>query len=291
VYDFGAYDAALRTIANSHNPQCQLWIFIEFKSFNNSTYRNPCPAYLQAQHSALNDGGKAYTCFIWEPLVANAYIKMMRAAAARYDGNPRVEGFIIQESALSLTGAHSQDVADGGTYTAEAWRDALINIVGQCGSAFTQSRCVAFLNFIRGGQAYLNDVSRALSAIPNNRGCMSGPDLLPDEKQLYATRNSAYEVLARHQGCRSNSAQNASFNVPNFSLDDIFHFAVRRAAGDFDETYPRGSGVCVNSYLFWNHRVSVSRTGQNWLDALSVIAAYPYGPLWLDECAGGGGPP
>ena len=54
--------------------------------------------------------------------------------------------------------------------TAEAWRDALVNIVGQCGSAFKQSRCVAFLNFLRGGQAYLNDVSRALSAI---RVCFS----------------------------------------------------------------------------------------------------------------------
>ena len=291
VYDFGTYDAALRAIANSHNPQCQLWIFVEFKSFNNSTHRNPCPAYLQAQHSALNNGGRAYTCFLWEPMVANAYIKMMRAAATRYDGNPRVEGFVIQESALSLTGEYSQDVADGGTYTAEAWRDALINIVGQCGSAFTQSRCVAFLNFIRNGQAYLNDVSRALSAIPDNRGCMSGPDLLPDERSLYGNRNAAYEVLSRHKGCRSNSAQNDSYGVRDFGLDDVFHFAVRGTAGDFNESYPRGSGVCVNSYLFWNHRVSQSRTGQNWLDALPVIAAYPYGRLWLDHCAGGGGTP
>ena len=291
VYNFGAYDAALRAIANSHNPQCQLWIFIEFKSFNNSTYRNPCPAYLQAQHSALNKGGRAYTCFLWEPVVTQAYVKMMRAAAARYDGNPRVEGFILQESALSLSDEYSQDVADGGTYTAEAWRDALVNIVGQCGAAFAQSRCVAFLNFIRGGQTYLNDVSRALSAIPNNRGCMSGPDLLPDEKSLYDHGNSAYEVLARHRGCRSNSAQNDSYGVRDFNLDDIFNFAVRGTYGDFDQSYPRGSGVCVNSYLFWNHRVAVSRTGQNWLDALPVIAAYPYGRMWLDHCAGGGGAP
>ena len=291
VYDFSTYDAALRAIANSHNPQCQLWIFIEFKSFNNSTYRNPCPAYLQAQHSALNKGGRAYTCFLWEPVVTQAYVKMMRAAAARYDGNPRVEGFILQESALSLSDEYSQDVADGGTYTAEAWRDALVNIVGQCGAAFAQSRCVAFLNFIRGGQTYLNDVSRALSAIPNNRGCMSGPDLLPDEKSLYDHGNSAYEVLARHRGCRSNSAQNDSYGVRGFNLDDIFNFAVRGTYGDFNESYPRGSGVCVNSYLFWNHRVSVSRTGQNWLDALPVIAAYPHGRMWLDHCAGGGGAP
>ena len=85
--------------------------------------------------------------------------------------------------------------------------------------------------------------------------------LLPDEQALYTNRNSAYEVLARHKGCRSNSAQNDSYGVRGFGLDDIFHFAVRGTAGDFNESYPRGSGVCVNSYLFWNHRVSVSRTG------------------------------
>jgi putative Ig domain-containing protein len=291
VYDFGSYDAALRGIQGSHNPQCQLWIFVEFKGFNSSTYRNPCPAYLQAQHSALNVSGRASSCFMWEPIVANAYIRMMRAAAARYDSNPHVEGFIFQESALNFYDAYSQDVADGGTYTAEAWRDALVNMIGACGAAFTQSRCVAFLNFIRNGQQYLHDVSRALSAIPDNGGCMSGPDLLPDSKPLYDNSNSAYEVLTRHKGCRSNSAQNDSYKVRNFDLNDIFNFAVRGRAGDFDETYPRGSGVCVNSYLFWNHRTRVSSTGQDWTSALPVIAAYPYGRMWLDQCAGGGGPP
>ena len=34
VYDFSTYDEVLRAIAGSHNPQCQLWIFVEFKSFN-----------------------------------------------------------------------------------------------------------------------------------------------------------------------------------------------------------------------------------------------------------------
>ena len=290
IYNFAPYDAALDAIAKSTNPQCQLWIFVEFKSFNDSSIKNPCPAYLQAR-SALNKGGLAYTCFMWEPVVADAYIKMMRAMAARYDANPRVEGFIFQESATSLSEEYSQDVADGGTYTPEAWRDALVNMVTQCGQAFRQSRCLAFLNFLRGRQAYLYDVSRALSAIPDNRGCMSGPDVLPDETPLYSTLNSAYEVLTRHRGCRSNSAQNDSFAIPGFNLDAVFNFAVRGTFGDFDQAYPRSSGLCVNSYLFWNHRVSRSPTGLNWLDALPVIAAYPHGPLWLDQCQGGGTAP
>lgn len=292
VYDFSDYDAALQAIAGSHNPQCQLWMFIEFKSFNTSPYRNPCPVYLQARYSAPNsDGSNARSCFMWEPAVKDAYVRMMRAAAARYDANPRVEGFILQESALSFSDGYSQDVADGGTYTPEAWRDALIDMVGECGAAFRQSRCMAFLNFIRNGQKYLHDVSRAISAVPGNRGCLSGPDLLPDSQDLYDTPNSIYEVLTRHQGCRSNSAQNMSYNVYNYNLDNVFRFAVRGTAGDFDASYPRGSGVCVNSYVFWNHRVGISKTGQDWTDALAVIAAYPYGRSWLDECVGGGPAP
>jgi hypothetical protein len=282
VYDFSSYDQVLRAIANSHNPQCQLWIFIEFKSF--TAQRNPCPVYLQGRSAPNTSNGM--TCFIWEPAVKDAYVNMMKAAAQRYDGNPRVEGFIVQESALSLSGAYSQDVQDGGTYTAEAWRDALINIVGQCGAAFAHSRCLAFLNFIHNGQKYLKDVSAAISAVPNNRACMGGPDLLPDSTELYSDNNRVYEVLARHKGCRSNSAQNDSYNIRNFNLDNVFNFAVRGTYGDFNQAVPRASGVCVNSYLFWNHRVGRSGTGQDWTDALPVIAAYPYGRNWLDQCQG-----
>jgi hypothetical protein len=36
VYDFSSFDQVLRSIANSHNPQCQLWLFVEYKSFSNS---------------------------------------------------------------------------------------------------------------------------------------------------------------------------------------------------------------------------------------------------------------
>ena len=67
---------------------------------------------------------------------------------------------------------------------------------------------MAYLNFIRGGQQYLHDVSAAIAKVPNNRGCMSGPDLLPNSTALYSSKDSVYEVLTRHQGCRSNSAQN-----------------------------------------------------------------------------------
>jgi hypothetical protein len=150
---------------------------------------------------------------------------------------------------------------------------------------------IAFLNFIHLGQAYLDDVSAAISAVPNNQACFSGPDLLPDNTSLTDGPHSVYELLSRHTGCRSNSAQNDSYDVTNFGLASIFHFAVSGTFGDFNEVAPRTSGVCVNSYLFWNHTEAVSSTGLDWHDALPVIAAHPYGTGWYGQCANGGTAP
>jgi hypothetical protein len=290
AYDFQAIDQTFAAIAASRNPGCQLWVMVEYKSFGPSPVRHPAPAYL-ARYQALNSEGVASSLMMWEPVVGDAYVRLMQALAARYDANPRFEGFVMQESALGFFGEYSQDVAAGGTYTADRWRDALVRYVGACGAAFKQSRCMAFMNFIRGGTEHMAAVSRAIAAVPNNRACMSGPDLLPDNKTLYDSRSAVYEVLTRHPGCRSNSAQNDSYAIWRYGLDQVFNFAVRGTFGDFDQTAPRASGVCVNSYLFWNHRVGRSYTGLNWLDALPVIAAYPYGRMWLDQCVGGGTAP
>ena len=291
-YNFSSFDKVLAAIAASHNPDCQLWLFVEFKSFANSPVKNPCPVYLQAQHSGPNSyGNGAATCFMWEQPVVDAYVAMMKAAAARYDANPRVEGLILQESSLSLNNGYSQDVADGGTYTPTAWRDALIQIIGQCADAFATSRCMSFLNFLRGGQQYLNDISAAISAVPNNQVCFSGPDLLPNNPSLYDSSNSVYQVITRHSGCRSNSAQNDSYQVPGCALNCIFHFAVAGTLGAFPVNAPLTGGVCVNSYLFWNDTTSRSKTGLTYKDALPVIASHPYGADWLSQCVGSSGEP
>jgi len=292
IYDFSSFDQVLGAIAGSHNPSCQLWLFVEFKSFNNSPIKNPCPVYLQGQYSGLNSyGNGAATCFMWEPAVVKAYGAMMKAAAVHFDSNPRVEGLILQESSLGFNGQYSQDEADGGTYTALAWRDALIEIIDQCAASFANSRCVSFLNFLKGGQSYLYDISAAISALPGNQVCFSGPDVLPDSPGLYKDDNRAYQVLTRHVGCRSNSVQNDSFQVDGCGLDCIFHFAVSGTVGNFPKAAPLTGGLCVNSYLFWNDRSTKSATGLDWTNALQVIAANPYGPGWYNQCAGSSGAP
>jgi hypothetical protein len=223
--------------------------------------------------------------------VRDAYVSMMQAAAAHYDANPGVEGWVVQESALGFTGSLSQDVPAGGTYTAEAWRDALMHIVSECGAAFRQSRCLLFLNFIRGGQRYLDDVAGAIAAVPENRACFSGPDILPGAASLYRADTSPYEVLTRHRGCRANSAQWDSLALSDCDLECVFRFAVGGAFGDFPQHAPDTGGLCVNSYLFWNRPAYDRGNGHGWGDVQDVIAAHSYGPDWTDRCAGGGGYP
>jgi hypothetical protein len=105
----------LAAIAASSNPHCQLWLFVEFKSFANSPVRNPCPTYLQAKHSGLNSYGHgAATCFMWEQPVVDAYVAMMKAAAARYDTNAHVEGLILQESSLGFNDGYAGRAPDLG---------------------------------------------------------------------------------------------------------------------------------------------------------------------------------
>ena len=160
-----------------------------------------------------------------------------------------------------------------------------------CANAFATSRCTPFLNFLRGGQTYLNDVSAAITAIPNNQVCFSGPDILPNNASLYAIKNAVYQVLVRHTGCRSDSAQNNSYQVPGCAMDCIFQFAVGGTFGFFPTSAPLTGGLCVNSYIFWNDKTSLSSTGLNYKDALPVIAAHPYGPDWYSRCAGTDGMP
>jgi hypothetical protein len=291
VYDFSRFDAVLAAINRSRNPTCAAWLFVEFKSFSTSPIKNPCPIHLQARSGPNAHGNQASTCFLWEPAVRDAYVSMMQAAAAHYDADPGVEGWVVQETALGFNGSLSQDVSAGGTYTAAAWRDALMDIVSACGAAFSQSRCLVFLNFIHGGQRYLHDVAGSIATVPENRACFSGPDLLPDEGSLYREDTSPYEVLLRHRGCRANSAQLGSFVIPDCDLECVFRFGVGGTFGDFPQHAPDTGGLCVNSYLFWNHRADNDGRGHDWADAQAVIAAHPYGPDWTDRCAGGGGIP
>jgi hypothetical protein len=323
-YDFSGFQDVLDAIAASDNPDCKLFLMVRYKSFPASDPLNPCPGYLQdyaAPNASSNANATAYSCFMWEPFVVDRFNAMLAALADEYDEHPNVEGFIYQETAHGFNGAYCQNLgndncADGeGTYTPEAFRDALLSNYRTCAEEFEHSWCVSFMNFLSGNLSYMGDIAEAMEGTPN--WCISGPDVLPSNASLYVNEVRIYHVIVDHVGCRSNSAQHASYIEAGPDLDDyevtedticvgdppqsnnpctmeeIFGFAVGGTFGSFDNANPYDSGLCVNSFLFWNHKdwvfgdVPGERT---WEDALPVIAGNPYGLGWTVNCAGGGLP-
>lgn len=241
-------------------------------------------------------GTNVYTCKIYDSTVQKRYNDVLKALGTKYDSDPQFEGLVFQETALGFGAPYDQDATTTpahGTYTAAGFRDALILQVQNCAAAVPGSRCMQFMNFLLGGQTptkhMLTDVSNAISAIPNNQVCMSGPDLLPNNGSFWTNTDSVYEVLSRHVGCRANSAQNDSFNVAGCDLACIANFAERGNFGDFIPGPT--AGVCVNSYIFWNHITFLQATGQDWRDVQAVATANPYGEAWYGQCVCGGGAP
>lgn len=236
--------------------------------------------------------GANFDCKMWDPTVRDKFNAMITAMGAHFDGVANVEGFIMQESSISMSNAAYNDApGNGGDYNHVNYTAAYISYMQTCSAAFPTSRCLAFLNIIQSGQnADLQLVSEALTALPNNQGCYGGPDILPNNNGLV---NGTYQVLVKHVGCRSNSAQNTTIVgsqagavacAPN-DCNEIFSFTVRGTFGIL--TLPLGAdeGLCVNSYLFWNdstaERAKVDPT----------IQANPYGIGWYGQCSCGGTAP
>lgn len=236
-------------------------------------------------------GTVVYTCKVWDSTVITKFNAVIDHLATKYDGNAVVEGMQFEESALGLNNAYAQDSAfnpGSSAYTGALWTSTMSGNVARCGTKFPNSRCMQFLNQINGNQKGLYDVSAALSALPNNQGCYSGPDILPGSANLYNGLNQTYQVLIRHVGCRANSAQNTTINSAcGANCNAIFQFAVQGTFGllSTSSPLPPDQGLCINSYIFWND----STSEQIIVDP--TIQLFPYGNQWYGQCNCGGGVP
>lgn len=240
--------------------------------------------------------GASFDCKMWDPTVKAKFNALIKAMGQQFDSDPLVEGFILQESSISLSNAAYLDGPDnGGDYVSATYLANRISYDQTCSTWWPTSRCMDFTNQIKGQSvAGLTQISDALSALPNNQGCYGGPDILPNNGGLVA---GTYQALISHSGCRANSAQNTTIvgsgagaqacDPTAVNCDNVFDFAVRGTFGHLDKTLPVPSdqGLCINSYIFWND----SATEQTYVD--KTVQKFPYGPDWYDRCTCGGGPP
>jgi hypothetical protein len=232
--------------------------------------------------------GGAFICKLWDPTVLAKYNAMLTHLGAQYDGKQNIIGFQQEESAVSTNGSYDDTPASGGDYVGTTYASSLASIMTQCGTAFPTSNCMDFLNQIQGNASGLGTVAAALAAIPNHRGCYSGPDILPDDANLVAGTYQYLNAYGGSNGCRSNSAQNTTIlsACAATNCNAIFLFAVQGTLGTLSKTVPlpAGQGLCINAFIFWNDSVAEQAKAD------VTVQKYPFNSAWNSHCSGGGPP-
>jgi hypothetical protein len=252
-YDFSQVDSDLTLAARLG---LRFVMFVEDKSF---TSTRPTPRYLEADTLPLADGG--WIAKRWDPEVLERFSRLLKAIGARFDGHPYFEGIALQETSLGLAGGRDYG------YTPEAYRDALIRLMGRAREALPSSQVFWYMNFLEGKNAYLADVAEA--AVPH-RIAMGGPDVMPDNPALL---RHAYPLYRRFRDrltlfC---SIQNKEYALRRrspdrhgaryWTLEELFEFARDELGVD---------------YLFWNRKNwRKPPDSYDWTDALRVIGDHP----------------
>lgn len=253
IYDFSAIESDLNLLAGQGS---RLVVFVEDISFNEEI---PTPGYLHALHTIQNKHG-GYTAKRWAPYVTERFSLLLEALGAQFDMHPAFEGIAVQESALSL----ASSVLDDHGYTAELYRDALIEVIVAAREAFPNSQVFWYMNFLPRNQGYIAEIANAAVGADV---AMGGPDVLPDDYSL-TTHTYPYYTdfegkLTQFSSMQFNSYRHPhrdkSFPTKYWTMSELFDFAR-------DQLHVR--------YLFWN-RVAKSDPADsyNWAHALPVIDA------------------
>lgn len=202
----------------------------------------------------------------WDPLVVDAFNKLFAALAARFDTHPYFEGIAMQESALGNF-VHPELFPD---YSADAYAQALINIVGSAQVAFKHSTFFWYANFIRGGNSKLYTVADAIA--PYNVG-IGGPDVTPEEDghikivtPFYQWAETTYPNLPKFCSMQRNSYRHLRPSGVFWTLGELFNFA-------------KANYGC--NYVFWNKKEGGTQRDVNGTleyttaDALRIIQNNP----------------
>jgi hypothetical protein len=250
-YDFSKLGSDLDLVA-SHG--AVLIALVEDKSFDGNL---PTPDYLASKTPANIAGG--FTAARWDPVVLARMQALMSALGAQFDTHPGLEAVAIQETAPSLS---STELAATG-YTPEAYRDALIALLGTMKQALPSSQVFWYMNFLPQKQSYIASVATAVAPLGVTMG---GPDILPESASLVGQVYPFYDQFNGQMGLFC-SAQ----------FDSYEH--VKSATGQYytmQEIFELGRDQLHLNYVLWNRKTWSTPPGSyNWLDALAVIAANP----------------
>lgn len=254
VYDFSAIEADLTTVSSFGT---QLIAQIEDKSFEP---RLPTPDYLQSRTLPNIPGG--YSVVRWDPYVVTRYKALIAALGEHFDAHPRFEGIATTESAHGLD---AEAMAATG-YSAERYRDVLIDELVSASASLPRSRVFWFMNFLWGGNHYLGDIARVVAA---HGVSMGGPDVLPDSVALnrhpYPFYHGAMGLMPLfgqvEPSCYHHPHADPEAATLYWTPQELFEYAR-------DDLHV--------SYLFWvRWRWRPDPESFNWWDAIPVIENHP----------------
>ena len=254
VYDFSVIksDLAWAKANGAH--------FIVVIQYKTTVAEKAGPAYLDSLEIPNNVGG--YTLELWSPTVILRYNALIQALGAQVDSLSNFEGLGDQESSLSLSSTSLK--AHG--YTAEKYRDALINMLSAATVSLPTSRVFWFMNFLTGNQAYIGTIAAAVAPLGV---VMGGPDDWPDNQSLETKTYPYYTQFAgrMHLFIQVEGANYAEphmtsgYTTKYWTMLELYQFALTR--------------LHVN-YMFWMHIAQPANSASyGWTDALPVIAAHP----------------
>ena len=254
IYDFSGIQADL---AWAQAYGMQLIIMIEDKTFK---LERPNPAYLDYLTPRNRAGG--YTMLRWNPTVVARYKTLTTALGKRFDSHPNFEGIAQQESALGLDNVDLQKYG----YTAEKYRDALIESFTHALTVMPRSRVFWYQNYFVGNQAYIGTI---VAATGPKGLVMAGPDVLPDKASLV---EKSYPFFTQFK-------DKMHFGI---QVENICYFHEHLTAGYATKYWTpaelfRYSRDKLNvDYMFWVRIAKDPAVGAyNWYDALPVIQANP----------------
>jgi len=234
----------------------QLVAQIQYKSQNLSDF----PPYLQAENNALVLGptGGYYIPNLWDPTmdVQGRYLALLQQIATLCDANPNLELVNMAESAVVDANATL-----GGTYTPQAWVNALQTVAIVAGGAFVNTTFEEYINHISGNDALVGQA--CVNAV--DAGCVfGGPDIDPSNNTIPSYNYYATYAPTSHLGSAvqpmdyAMTGQNWYSSNHSPTTENIFSFA----------TSPR---LHVD-YIFWLN----SFANTDWQNAHATIDAHPW---------------
>ena len=187
VYDWRLLDA---NIAAARRYGLKFIVKVGDRSFDGA---NILPKYFPSQYVLWSSNHRLWGVVAkrWDPWVYNRLIRLHKAIANRYAGNPAFGGIATAETA---TGNFS-----GGDYSVSKYRNALTQVVTQTQAALKTGRLFFYLNFFRGGMNIdMNKDERVklLSNVPHDALVVGGPDITPDVRGMPGSVTN-YRIHAR----------------------------------------------------------------------------------------------